>query len=167
MKIKIIILLVVILQMNSWAQKRPMTIDDAIRWNSIRNKAISSNGEYVSYRIAPNKGDANLFLYRDQTATTLKFERGKDAKLGYNNNLLIFKIAPQTDSLHLKKINKIKKEDLPKDSLGIYIFESDSLIKIPKVKEYYLPKESSNWLAYTYEYKEPKDTNSLLLSFGK
>ncbi len=160
MKTKIIILFVILLQTNSWAQKRPMTIDDAIKWNSIRDKAISTNGEYITYRITPNKGDANLFLYNDKTTTTLKFERGEKATLGYNNNLLIFKIVPQTDSLRLKRLNKVKKKNLPKDSLGIYIFDKDSLIQISKIKKYYLPKRNSNWLAYTYEYKTPKDSIS-------
>ncbi len=160
MKTRLIFLFVIILQVNSWAQKRPMTINDAIHWNSIKDKAISPNGNYVTYRIVPNKGDANLFLYNNETTNTLVFERGENVKLGYNNNLLIFKIAPQVDSLHLKKLNKVKKENLPKDSLEIYIFNKDSIIKVPKIKQYYLPQENSNWLAYTYKYKNPKDSSS-------
>ena len=103
MKTRIIILLLIFIGINSHAQKRPMTIDDLKTWNRMNNTSISSNGEYVSYRIVPNKGDANLFLYHANTKETKKFERGKKAQLGFNNNLLVFKISPQTDSLRQKK----------------------------------------------------------------
>ena len=147
------------LSFNLQAQnKRPMTVDDTKTWNRISNKIISPNGNYVAYRIAPNKGDGNLFLYNDSNKSTLKFERGKNAKLGFDNNLLIFKIEPQADSLRQKKLDKVKKDKLPKDSLGIYFFDKDSLIKVEKVKKYILPKKNSQWLAYLYDYKAPKDT---------
>ena len=155
---KILIFLAIIISIYSYAQKRPMTVDDTKIWNRIVNRQISTDGNFVAYRIKPNKGDANLFLYNDLNQKTIQFERGKNAKLGYDNNLLIFKIAVQADSLRQKKLDKVKKDQLPTDSLGIYLFDSDSLIKIEKIKSYYLPEENSEWLAYKYDYKAPKDT---------
>ena len=159
MKTNIILSLVMLLSIGAWAQKRAMTVDDTKTWNKITNKQISSNGEYVSYNITPNKGDENLYLYNNKTNKTLKFERGKNAKIGFNNNLIIFKIAVQEDSLRLKKLAKLNADQLPKDSLGIYLFNQDSLIKVEKIKAYYIAEENSEWLAYKYDFTEPKDTS--------
>lgn len=161
MKTRLLISLIILLGLSSMAQKRAMTIEDSKSWNGIRNKAISSNGQYVSYAINPHKGDGNLYLYNDVTKLTAKYERGKSAKLGFDNNLLIFKIAPQADSLRQKKLDKVKKDKLPKDSLGIYFFVQDSVLKVEKVQSYCLPEKNSQWLAYIFDYVEPKDTTTL------
>ena len=161
MRTRLITAIIILISINLWAQKRPMTVEDSKTWNRISNTIISSNGEYVAYKIAPNKGDGNLFLYKSKTESTIQFERGTNAKLAYNNKLLIFKINPQADSLRQKKLDKIKKDKLPKDSLGIYLIDRDTLIKVEKIKHYYLPKNNSNWVAYLYDYKEPIDTTEI------
>jgi len=142
------------------AQKRAMTLEDLKKWNTLAEEQISPNGKFVSFVVAPNdKTDGDLFLYDTKNATTKKFERGFNAKLGFDNNLLIYQIAVQSDTLRKKKLDKVKKDKLPKDSLGIYLFEKDTILKIEKIKKFILPEKNSIWLAYLYEFTEPKKEN--------
>ncbi|MBN2668540.1 MAG: S9 family peptidase [Bacteroidales bacterium] len=151
--------LILFINLNLNAQKRALTIEDTKYWNTINEESISNNGQWISYIVKPNKGDATLYLYNTENAKKWSFERGENSQIGYNNNLLIFKIKVQEDTLRQKKLEKVKKEDFPSDSLGIYFFDRDSTLKVEKFDRFLLPKKNSNWLAYMYEYKAPKDTS--------
>ena len=83
---------IILLSLNTFAQKRAMTIDDLKTWNTVKEKEISPNGNFVSFVIKPHKGDANLFLFNAKKKSQKKFERGYSSKLGFDNNLLVFKI---------------------------------------------------------------------------
>jgi len=52
------------------------------------------------------------------------------------------------------KRQKKKKEDLPKDSLGIYSFTTRKTEKLAEIKTYRLPEKSGDWLAYQLEPKK-------------
>ena len=149
------------LSLSVLAQKRAMTIDDLKQWKRISNKDISSNGQYVIYTLYANDKsiDGKLVLFDDKTKTKKIFNRAYNASLAYDNNFLIYKIKPQADTLRKKRLAKVKKNKLPKDSLAIYFFEKDSILKVAKIKSYYLPKKNSDYFAYLYDYEAPKDTS--------
>ncbi len=160
-----LIMLFIVPAFGSFAQKRSMTIDDLIKWNAIKEEKISTNGNYVSYQVQPNKGDSKVYLFDYQYNKTNRFDRAYETNFGFDNNFFIFKIKVQEDTLKKKKLAKEKPDKLPKDSLGIYFFEKDSLIKVEKVKYYFLPEKNSSWFAYTYEYEEIKkiDTTKVIV----
>jgi len=162
--ISILILFFIVSKVACFGQKRAMTVDDLIKWNTIKEEKISTNGNYVSYQIQPNKGDPAVYLFDYKRNNYKKFDRAYESNLGYDANFLIYKIKVQEDTLKKKKLAKEKPDKLPKDSLGIYFFEKDSLFKIEKIKSYLLPEKSSTWFAYIYDYKEitKKDTAKLL-----
>lgn len=161
MKIKAFILLLFLIQTLSAQEKRSMTVDDMISWKTIDKKAISNNGKWVAYVVNPGKGDGSLYLYNDSTKQTKVFERGAQFDFGPQNNYLLFTIKPQSDTLHAQKLKKLKKDEQSKDSLGIYFFDKDSLIKFPKYKSFDVPQKEGVWLSFTYEFKMPKDTTKL------
>ena len=49
------------------------------------------------------------------------------------------------------KSRKVKKKDLPKDSLGILNLKTNNLTKIGNIKSYKLPEEWSGYVAYQLE----------------
>jgi len=150
----------VLLSFIVFSQKRAMTIDDLKSWKRISNKEISDNGQYVIYTVYANdkSEDGKLVLFDDKTKKKKIFNRGYYASIASENNFLIYKIKPQADTLRKKRLAKVKKNKLPKDSLGVYFFEKDTIMKVPQIKSYYLPKKSSKYFAYLYDYKAPKDT---------
>ncbi len=77
----------------------------------------------------------------------------------YDSNYAVFTITAWRDSVLAMKSRKIKKEDLPKDSLGILDLKNNSLTKIAQVKSYKLPEKWTGYLAYQLEeIKKEKDT---------
>ena len=79
-----------------------------------------------------------------------------------NSDFAAFKIKPQEDTTRKAKLDKKKKEDMPKDSLGILTFMPKSkMIKIPFLKSFTVSKENTSLVSYMNENKsDKKDTLS-------
>jgi len=118
-------------------------------WKNIKNQQISNDGKWLCYEIAPQKGDGFLYLYNLETKKLDSIARGVKAKLAPTGDYMAFKIAPQYDSLRKLKLAKTPQKKLPKDSLGIWLFEKDTIIKIAKVKSFEMAHDSSAWMVYT------------------
>jgi len=139
-----------LLSLLTLAQKKPLdhTVYDG--WQSIGERTISNNGQYVAYVVNPQEGDGVLVI---QTASGYKKEvpRGYNAKITEDNRYLVCKIKPLFKDTRDAKIKKKKAEDMPKDSLAIVVLGTDSIIKKPGVKSYRLPEKASPFIAYLYE----------------
>lgn len=150
-------LILILLGLNSillYSQsKKIISVNDCKNWKSIKNYDISNNGRYVIYDYSSEKGDNTLFLIDNDKNVTKTFFRAKKTKISTNNDFIVFKIAPQVDSLRKAKFKKVKKNKLPGDSLGIYIFKKDTLIKINKLLTFNIPNDSSSWIIYKQNIK--------------
>ena len=119
-------------------------------WKKNEAQIISNNGQYVAYEINPHKGDGLLFLHQLSTGITDSFPRGKEAKFSFDGDYLTFKITPGFDTLRNCELQKVDKKKWPKDTLGIYILSTDSLLKIPMLKSFSVGEEN-NWMSYTLD----------------
>ena len=119
-------------------------------WKKNEAQILSNNGQYVAYEINPHKGDGWLFLHQISTGITDSFPRGKEAKFSFDGDYLTFKITPGFDTLRNCELKKIDKKKWPKDTLGIYILSTDSLLKIPMLKSFSVGEEN-NWMSYTLD----------------
>lgn len=117
-------------------------------WKDIENAIISENGEWVSYEINPQKGDGWLFNYNIKSGKKDSIARGYAAKFSTSSDFLVYKIKAQEDTIRKAKIAKKKDDDLPKDSLGIWIFKNNKNIKFPQLKSFKIAKENSSHIAY-------------------
>ncbi|MEM7106609.1 MAG: prolyl oligopeptidase family serine peptidase [Bacteroidota bacterium] len=141
------------------AQKRQMEHADFDTWNRIRNEKISTDGNLVVYHLAPGKGDQIMKVTTVQGKELLSMPRAENSTITYDSKYLIFDIKPALDSLNKMRRNKVKKKDLPKDSLGIYSLSKNSLTKIADVKGHKIPEKWGGYLAYQLqEIKAKKDT---------
>ena len=121
-------------------------------WKKLDAQSISNDGNYVSYTIKPFRGDGYLYLYNTKTSKLDSFPRGYKQQFSSNSNFIVFLITAGFDTLRKCELNKIDKEKWPKDSLGIYLFETDFeipfsnsplvnfLIKSSKIKYLFLLK---------------------------
>ena len=124
-------------------------------WKDLARPLISDNGEWASFEINPQKGDGFLHLLNLKTQSRDSVARGEEALFSSTSDLIAFKIKQPENVLHKLKLAKTKKEDFPKDSLGIYLLKTDSIIRIPGLKSFLLPKEGGSWMAYLLE--KPKE----------
>ena len=132
-------------------QKKIITPSDFDKWKDIENPIISDDGNWISYEINPQKGDGILYIYNRINRKTDSVMRGYDAKFSSNSDFLVFKIKAPFDTIRKAKIAKKKTEDLPKDSIGIWIFKTNSIAKFPQLKSFKIAKENSKHIAFLLE----------------
>lgn len=136
-----------------FGQKKNIQPEDYFKWNTIDRYTIGNNGKIIVYEIAKLRNDGILVIYNKETGSRDTIPRGTRARINSEENFVVFKIKPEYDTIRKMKINKVKKSKMPKDSLGIFLVESDSVIKIPKLKSFYLPDEGE-WLAYKLDHNK-------------
>jgi dipeptidyl aminopeptidase/acylaminoacyl peptidase len=141
----------------SLSQKK--VIDHTVynNWKKNENQIVSNDGNYVAFEINPHRGDGYLFVYNIKTEKLDSFPRGKEAKFSFDSEYIAFKITPGFDTLRNCELNKVDKKKWPKDTLGVYILERDSLIKYPLLKSFTVGSEN-NWLSYIVDENELKNT---------
>ncbi len=132
----------------SFGQKKPLDHTVYDQWQSLGEKSISSNGQWIYFTVDPQEGDGYLVLSSPDSLTQIQFNRGYSASFTPDAKFLIFKIKPPYQDVRNAKIKKIKSDAFPKDSLGIYDLTKKTLNKISNVISYKFPKDSSSWIAY-------------------
>lgn len=135
--------------------KKPLTHADYDDWKTLENQQISNSGHWVSFEVNPQDGDGTLRLYDVQKNVFHSFKRGSGARISANDHFIAFAIKPQKDTVRQAKLDGKKKDELPADSLGIYLTDSDSLIRIAQIKSFKIPKEERAWIAYLLDKEKP------------
>ena len=146
-----------------YAQKHAINEKDYLEWKRISNQVITENGDIVSYSVDPLKGDSYLYIQQTSPFRLDSFERASDFDTPLNNDFAVFKITPGYDTLRKVKLKKIKKAKWPKDTLGIYDFSENLLIKEPGVSTFSIAKKG-NTLAYI-QVVEPEARKGLFSSW--
>ena len=140
----------------SQSTKKPLDFSVYDGWRSVSNREIANDGQWISYELLPYKGNATLELYDVKNAQKTIFEHGRYAQFSSNSNYLAYRIKPDVDSLRQLKLDKVKKDKLPKDTLAIYVLASKEKIYFPKLKSYELADENSDWLIYHFTAEKKK-----------
>jgi len=145
--------------------KRPLEHADVQRWRKIEQPRLSNDGRWAAYTLAPTtEGDPVLHLWDATSGNTTTFARATDAKFTADSKLLVFRIKPALDTLKALRRRKVKDDDLPKDTLGIFTLASGRLEKVPRFKSVIVPEKWSDCIAYQIEGGKPpaakKDTSA-------
>jgi len=135
-------------------QKLPLTHKVYDGWKEITYKAITNNGNFAAFTVNPQDGDGKIIFYDLTKQSQDSVKRAENISLTFDSQFGVFKIKPQTKLVRDLRRQKKKKEDLPKDSLGIYSFLTRKTEKIADVKSYRIPEKSGEWLAYQLEPKK-------------
>jgi dipeptidyl aminopeptidase/acylaminoacyl peptidase len=145
-------LLVLVIALPVIAQKKPLDHSVYDGWQSLGERAISSNGKFVAYTVNPQEGDGMLVIQAFDNSFKKEIPRGYNVTITEDNRFAIFKIRPFFKDTREARIKKKKPDDMPKDSLAIFEFGKDSIIKIARVRTYKTPeKGEGRWLAYLSE----------------
>ncbi|MEX0968500.1 MAG: prolyl oligopeptidase family serine peptidase [Bacteroidia bacterium] len=143
------------------SDKIPLSHDVYDSWRSIKSRTLSNDGLWALYTIEPQEGDGKLYLVNLETAQKITFARGTKGQFSFDSEFAIFMVKPQHDSLKAAKRRKVKKEEMPIDSLFIVNLNTAQTEKVARVKSYKIPAEGAGWMAYQLEEKMPgsqKDT---------
>ncbi len=132
-------------------QKQHLDHTDFDNWKDLKGSTISDDGEHVCFEINPQRGDGWLYIYNTGTGKKDSIARGYNAHISPDNSYAVCNIKAPFDLLRKAKIEKRKKEDMPEDSLGIYLFASGKQIKTASLQSFKLPDKSSAWFVYAFK----------------
>lgn len=128
--------------------KIPLEIADLNTWNRIRSVQISADGQYVAYVLSPGEGDPIQVLFDTQREEEQRWVRADGGRFSANGTHFVFMVHPAKDTLKDMRRRKIKKKDLPGDTLAVMDLNTQALNRIAEVKRFVLPTKWSGWLAY-------------------
>ncbi len=135
--------------------KKPLNPEVYDNWKSIEHQQISQNGQYVSYEINPQLGDGLLIITIPEESKSDTIKRAVDASFSTGNDFIAYKVKPFYKDTRKAKLAGKKKDDLPKDSLGISALNG-KIYRYPGLKSFSVPVSSGNWLAALLETPGPK-----------
>ncbi|HOS72895.1 MAG TPA: prolyl oligopeptidase family serine peptidase [Bacteroidales bacterium] len=131
--------------------KRTLTIDDLSEWNRIRENIISDDGSFCAFVYEPWDGDPVARLFDGQGSEKATFPYSSGIRFTSDSRFLIFTITTPKEEIKKLKLKKVKKDDMPVNSLGIYDISAGSTDTIYRIKSYKLPAKWPGWLAYQCE----------------
>ena len=147
------LLLLLLAGLSASAQKKPLDHSVYDKWQSINERYISNDGQWVVYTITPQEGDAVLYIQNSNDSLhKIKIQRGYAATITEDNRFVICKIRAPYAATREAKIKKKLPNEMPKDSLAIIEPGKNSIIRIPNIKSYKTPeKGNGQWVAYLHE----------------
>jgi len=134
-----------------FAQKQPMTHDVYDDWKSLQTVSLSDDGNWVAYRIAPQVGDAVLELKNLNSNEVIKVDRVSRYAFSANSQFVAAEVKPAYAEERELKLKKTAASKMPKDSLYIINLANGEMTKVGRVKNYQLPDESEEWIAWLHE----------------
>ncbi len=145
-------------------QKKPLDHSVYDHWKDLKNPVISQNGQFAAYEINPQEGDGWIYLYDIQKQQLDSMPRGVKPSFTADGSQLIYRIKPVFDSVRKMERKKVKKNKLPKDSLGIWNTTTHKVMKLGQIRKVLIPEKAGPWIAVlmkkeTPEKKKTKDKN--------
>jgi dipeptidyl aminopeptidase/acylaminoacyl peptidase len=134
-----------------FAQKQPLTHDVYDDWKSIQTVRLSDDGNWLAYRIAPQVGDAVLELKNLGTDEVITIDRVSRYAFSANSQFVAAEVKPGYELERELKLKKTAKSKMPKDSLYVINLANGEMTKVGRVKNYQLPEDSKDWIAWLHE----------------
>ena len=134
-----------------FAQKKALTIADFDQWKRLDNVQLSSNGQYVAYRLKGEIGDATYILHSLKDNRIDSFFQVKEFSFGHFQKRAFLRTTLSYEAVRDLKRKKEKKENYPADSLFVIDLSTGKKKFIDLIKSWKSPKRNDQWLAYLKE----------------
>jgi dipeptidyl aminopeptidase/acylaminoacyl peptidase len=140
-----------------FSQKKPLDHSAYDGWKNLQNTAINNDGKVVATLIAPQEGDTTLFIHQiESKEKKASLHRVTRFTLSTDGQWTVGLLKAPLAERRQARIDKKKKEELPKDSLLIVDNRSFDVHKIPNITSYKTAREMNRHVAYSLTL--PKDT---------
>ncbi len=145
----LIVLVCILLAIPGQAQERKrLSHDDYAAWNTINRSQLASGGDWVVYEVNPQEGDGKLVIRHIESGRQHVIPRGTRASVSPGGKYVAFHIRPQQSVERQAKVEKKRRDQMPADSLGIFVFSTENLEKLPALQSFSMPEDPSDWMAY-------------------
>jgi dipeptidyl aminopeptidase/acylaminoacyl peptidase len=142
---------------SSEIKKRPLTVQDMMKFKAIKDTLISEDGKWIVYQVKPDRGNGEVFIYNSVSKKTISFEKGKKPIITKDGNWVA--VAIEQDAQELIKETK-KNQEKYKPSMALLETITGKVITIEKVKSFVF-SEDSQWMIYQlYKIKKKDETQN-------
>lgn len=152
------LLMLSMLCMSAYAQKRVLDHDVYEIWNSISDREISHDGQWSFYEYSPEKGDGTLEVRSLTNDELYKIPRGNAAQFTHDSQYVVYLITPPEDTLSAARKADLDEDEMPKDTLGILNLGTGVPLYVPHVRSFEVPDDFTNVVAYLSEKTEADST---------
>lgn len=135
-----------------------MTPDVYGEWNKITNVKITDDGQWVMYQLSKEEGDKILKIYDKEQDKTVSFDRVKKASFDQGGGYAFFTVSHPYEAVRDLKRKKVKKKDMPKDTLCVYDLKRQTMDTFPNVQSFKNPKDWADYIAFQLEPDAVQDT---------
>ncbi len=138
--------------------KKKITTEDYFKWASIPSVQLSNEGNVIVYPIKHIWRNDTLAIYDSRSETTKYIGRSSSSSIHFKDQYVAFKIKNDKDSLRKLELDEIPKKKWAKDSVGVYLFEKDTIYLFPQAKSVTLGKEGGDWMLIKRDEKFKSET---------
>ena len=128
-------------------EKIPLTHDVYDNWKAIIRPQISNDGRIASWEINPQQGDRWLYLLDLKDDNLFTVARGNRAVFSPNSDYVAYYINPPTAVVRQAKLDGRSPDEMPGDSVGIYVFGHISNSSTT-AESFAVAAEESSWMVY-------------------
>jgi dipeptidyl aminopeptidase/acylaminoacyl peptidase len=140
--------------------KKEMNPDVYKTWKKISNVKMSHNGDIISYIIQCEECDPELNIYNTKDNKTIKFQRAKNIHISPSGKFIVFEQHMHRDTLKKLKLSKVRKEDIPKDTLVIHDLYNKTTELVTTYNSFQFPDEYEDWIIYNADMNYPEGDSS-------
>ncbi|MCL3781931.1 S9 family peptidase [Prolixibacteraceae bacterium JC049] len=141
------------------AQKKIISPDDFASWKVIQSAQISNDGRFTVYELNAQRGDGQLIVHNNSTQQNDTIKFGQGAKISANGLFMAYKLKQPFDTIRKAKLDKVEEANMPKDSLGVYFFNTGKRWSFPKLKSFKVASKGNDLLSFIHEVEiAKKDT---------
>lgn len=126
--------------------KRTMTFDEMTAWNRISERAISDDGKWVACKMEPWRGDATVYLYKNNGEEKAIFAPASLAIFSTSCQYLLVTKTPSYKEIEELKLKKTAADKMPMDQLILHHL-TGSEETIDSLRSYKL-SNTADYLAY-------------------
>lgn len=129
--------------------KKQLGHDDFDAWKSVRNEAVSRDGDWVAFGVNPQEGDGTLTFYNTRTKKRVEIARGYLARFSADSRWGFAMIKAPFAETRKAKIDKKKEHEMPMDSLAVVDLKTMKVVRIGDVLSYKIAEDGGDWLAFS------------------
>jgi hypothetical protein len=132
-------------------EKKPLTLQDMMKFKSIQNPEISEKGDWVVYNTKPDRGNGEAIAYSVNTGKTFTIARGDKSVITKDSRWVAAVVRPDAQELE-----KAPKKEKPKPGMALLDTFTGGIISVEKVKGFTF-SDDSQWLVYRLYPEEEKE----------
>lgn len=135
---KILLFLVSVVSLCSFAQKKVIDYKAYADWKVIKEFSLSENQKYFSFTTEPYEGNKKVYLVSidEKVDTLLQLDRGSSGKFNKATTFFTSTISADYAKVRQLKIKETKAHKMPKDTLVIFDLVTKKKVIFPNVETY-------------------------------